>query len=340
MSYKPVLGILLGDATGIGPELVAKLAVRDFYKDYCRPVIIGDIRVFEEGLRVINGSVPHYAISSVEEADWDKGFPVLDTHDQDPSRIVMKKMDPYCGKGVLNMIDLACKLCVEGKIEGFAFAPFNKAGMKEAGCKFESEHYLMANIFGVTNPFGEINMLGELMTVRTTSHIPLKDVSSALTIERISRAIELGHNTAKSLGLKEPRIGVAAFNPHCGEEGRCGREEIDAITPAVEQAQQKGWNVVGPLSSDIVFMRAFKGEFDAVVTMYHDQGQIALKLKGFDQGITVAGGMPYPIVTCAHGTAYGKAGEGRASTSAFENAVKMTARMALVNHENKNAAAQ
>lgn len=329
MSYKPILGILLGDASGIGPELVAKLAVRDFYKEYCRPIIIGDIRVFEEGLRTINKTVEHYPIDDVDQADWDKGFPVFDTHDQDPSRIVMKKMSPYCGAGVNKMIEVACRLCVEGKIEGFSFAPFHKAAMKEAGCKFESEHHLMANIFGVTRPFGEINMLENVMTVRTTSHIPLKDVSSYLTVEKISRAIELGYYTAKSLGLESPRVGVAAFNPHCGEEGRCGREEIDAIAPAVKWACDQGWNVTGPLSSDIVFMRAFKGEFDAVVTMYHDQGQIAMKLKGFDQGITVAGGMPYPIVTCAHGTAYGKAGEGRANTSAFENAVKMTARMAV-----------
>lgn len=326
---KPVLGILLGDATGIGPELVAKLAVSNFYADYCRPVIIGDARIFQAGLDTFHGSVPYYTIGRVEEADWEKGFPVLDTKDQDPAKVTMGKASAYCGAACVDMIRLACELCKEGKIEGFAFAPFHKAALKEGGCHFESEHYLMADLFGVTTPFGEINMLGDVMTVRTTSHVPIKDVSEMLTVERISRAIELGYRTAKSAGIANPKLGVAALNPHCGENGLCGTEEIGRIQPAIDQARAKGWDAQGPFSGDILFIRAFKGEFDAVVTMYHDQGQIALKLKGFDQGITVAGGQPYPVATCAHGTAYGKAGKGLASTSAFENAVKMTAKMAL-----------
>lgn len=328
-SDKPILGIMLGDATGIGPELVGKLAAADFYSAYCRPIIIGDARVFQAGLDTFGGNVPYYSIQRVDDADWTRGYPVLDTKDQDPSRITLGKPDPYCGAACVNMIRLGCELCKENKISGFAFAPFHKGAMKESGCKFESEHYLMANIFGVQTPFGEINMLGDLMTVRTTSHIPISQVSSMLTVERVYRAIQLGYTTARSTGIAQPAVAVAALNPHCGENGLCGNEEIAVIRPAIAQAVEQGWNVQGPFSADILFMRAFKGEFDAVVTMYHDQGQIALKLKGFDQGITVAGGMPYPVVTCAHGTAYGKAGKGIASTSAFENAVKMASKMAV-----------
>ena len=120
----------------------------------------------------------------------------------------------------------------------------------------------------------------------------------------------------------------AALNPHCGEGGKCGREEIDVIAPAIEKAREMGIDADGPFPSDILFIKAFNGDFDGVVTMYHDQGQIALKLKGFDQGITIAGGLPAPIVTCAHGTAYDIAGKGVVKTSAFENAVKMAAKMA------------
>lgn len=327
-NQKPVLGILLGDATGIGPELVAKLAASDFYTDYCRPIIIGDARIFQAGLDTFGGKAKYYTIESPEQADWNRGYPVLDMKNQDPEKVTMGKASAYCGAACVEMIRLACRLCKEGKIDGFAFAPFNKAALKEGGCTFESEHYLMADIFGVTGPFGEINMLGDLMTVRTTSHVPIKAVSGMLTPEHILRAIELGYLTARSAGIENPKLGVAALNPHCGENGLCGTEEIDSITPAIEMARAKGWDAQGPFSGDILFIRAFKGEFDAVVTMYHDQGQIALKLKGFDQGITVAGGQPYPVVTCAHGTAYGKAGKGLASTSAFENAVKMASKMA------------
>ena len=334
-SEKPILGILLGDATGIGPELVAKLAAADFYQDYCRPIIIGDARIFQAGLDTFHGSAPYYIIDKVEDADWSRGYPILDMKNQDPAKVTMGKASAYCGAACVEMIKLACQLCRDGKIEGFAFAPFHKAALKEGGCHFESEHYLMADLFGVTTPFGEINMLGDVMTVRTTSHVPIKDVSDMLTVERISRAIELGYRTAKSTGVENPKLGVAALNPHCGENGLCGTEEIERIGPAIAQAQAKGWDVEGPFSGDILFIRAFKGEFDAVVTMYHDQGQIALKLKGFDQGITVAGGQPYPVVTCAHGTAYGKAGKGLASTSAFENAVKMASKMAQARHNQR-----
>lgn len=328
MNNKPILGVLLGDATGVGPELVAKLAMNDFYKAYCRPIIIGDVRVFEKGLKVNGGDVPHYVISDVSEADWEKGFPVLDQHDQDPEKITPCQISADCGAADVAMIKTAAQLCKDGKIEGFAFAPFNKAAMIAGGCAFESEHHLMANLFNVTDPFGEINVLGDLMTTRTTSHIPISEVSNHLTVETILRAIRLSYNTVLNSGVAEPRLGVAALNPHCGEEGRCGREEIDVIGPAIAKAKELGINAQGPFPADILFIKAFKGEFDSVVTMYHDQGQIALKLKGFDQGVTVAGGQPYPIATCAHGTAYDITGKGMASTSAFENAIKLTSKMA------------
>lgn len=332
---KPVLGILLGDATGVGPELVAKVAASGVLTEQCRPVIIGDVRVFENGLKIIEETVSYYVISNIDEADWSKGIPVLDQHDQNPEEIVIGKISSDCGKAVLNMIKKAARLYNDGKIEGFCFAPFNKAAMIEGGCSFESEHHLLANLFGVTGPFGEINVVGNLSTTRTTSHIPIKEVSNHITVKSILRAIKLSYETIKGMGIEEPIIGVAALNPHCGENGLCGREELDVIIPAIEEVRKLGINAKGPYSSDILFIKAFNGEFDSVVTMYHDQGQIALKLKGFRGGITIAGGQPAPIVTCAHGTAYDIAGKGIVDTSSFENAVKMCTKMSLVK-QNKN----
>lgn len=329
MTNKPVLGILLGDSSGIGPEIVARTAASGFLCEQCRPVIIGDNRILEQALKNLKLDAAHYCIDSISAADWSKGIPVLDQHDQDPDRIVMGKPSVVCGLAVNNMIKLACRLCLDGEIEGFCFAPFNKAAMIEAGCRFESEHHLMADIFGVTGPYGEINMLDDLMTTRTTSHIPISAVSSHLTVDSILRAITLSWQTVKHSGIEHPRLGIAALNPHAGENGRCGREEIDVIGPAIQKANEMGIHATGPYPSDILFIKAFNGDFDSVVTMYHDQGQIALKLKGFDRGVTVAGGQPYPIATCAHGTAYDIAGQGLAGTGAFENAVKITARMAV-----------
>ena len=323
---KAIVGITLGDASGIGPEIVAKLCVKGYFTQYFRPIMIGDVRVFEDGLRIIGAEYPHYVIKDVDEANWSKGQPILDLGDQDPALVTMGKTSAYCGIGDVDQIVKACELCKEGKIAGFLYAPLHKGNMKDSGMKFESEGELMAHCFGVKGLYGEINVLENIQTVRVTSHIPLKDVSANLSKERILECIRLAHDTCKGSGIAEPRVAVSGLNPHNGENGKCGTEEIDIIIPAVEAARAEGMNVEGPFSADVVFMRAFRGDFDTVVTMYHDQGQIALKLRGFE-GVTVGGGQPYPIVTPAHGTAYGKAGKGTAATKAIENATDLLYKM-------------
>lgn len=335
MSELPILGVLLGNSAGVGPELVAKLAVSNYYADYCRPVIIGDLRMFEHGLKVVGGDVPHYVISDLSECDWERGYPVLDLKDQDPEQVVYGEANAYCGASDLLQLDTAIELCKAGKIEGFVFGPFHKGAMKMAGLHDESEHTYLAHAFNLTTPFCEVNMMDDLMTVRTTSHIPISDVSANITEENLREAIELGEITGESFGHK-PRIAVAALNPHCGEFGLCGREEVDVIKPTIEKVvKEMGWNVSGPYSADTLFISALAGDFDVVVTMYHDQGQIALKLVGFQRCITVAGGQPYPIATCAHGTAFDKVGKATATTDSFERAVKAVSRMAIAKRAKK-----
>ena len=201
---------------------------------------------------------------------------------------------------------------------------------KADGSHYESEHHYIAHLLGHTAPFGEINAVGKVWTTRTTSHIPVKDVSEHLTPTSIGRAIELMYTTLRHAGVVQPKIAVAALNPHAGENGTCGREEIDVITPAIAAANERYHTdrITGPYPMDTLFIKAFRGDFDGVVTMYHDQGQIALKVVGFDEGITIAGGFALPIVTGGHGTAYDIAGKNIVHTAAFENAVKMCAQMA------------
>jgi 4-hydroxythreonine-4-phosphate dehydrogenase len=328
MNTKPILGILLGDSSGIGPEMTAKSAAGGFLGGHCRPLIIGDKRIFEKALKLTGLSAAYYSLSKPEEADWDKGIPILDLGDQDPAAVPLGQVSAYCGKGTLNQLAKACELCKAGLIRGFTFAPLNKGAMLEAGSGCESEHELLAGIFGVKTFSGELNVLNQLSTTRITSHIPLKDVSAHLSQEKVLDAIMLAYKTARSFGTEKPRIAVAALNPHAGDSGHCGREEIDIIAPGVEEARKKGCGAEGPISADVIFIKAFAGEYDSVVTMYHDQGQIAMKLKGFEWGVTVAGGLPYPITTPAHGTAFDIVGKGIAKTSAFESAVKLAVRMA------------
>ena len=328
MKDKPIIGLLLGDSAGVGPELTAKVLGKGEYQELCYPVIIGDIRIFERGEETAKVTLPHYAVDNVEMADWSKGIPVLDLRDQDPAQIPYGKSSKYCGKAIINQITVAVNLCKEKKIEGFCFAPFNKTSMKLSDCPFESEDYLMAHLFDLSDTFGEISVLDNVIAARTTSHVPIKEVSECLTEERIMKAIHHCSKTLKQMGIANPKIGVAALNPHGGEEGTCGREEIDVIAPKVEKARSLGIDAVGPFPADTLFRRAFKGDFDGVVTMYHDQGQIALKTAGFERGVTISGGMPVPIVTCSHGSAYDIAGKNLVDPTSLSNALKMTCKMA------------
>lgn len=333
MEQKPVVAILLGDPAGVGSEIVAKLLAQGFFRSCCRPLVIGDKRVLDRAFDVIGTHVPMQLVASVDDFDWKSdSYPMLDQHDCDPAEVPFGKISELGGKVCLDLLTTGANLYKEGKIDGFCFAPLNKAAMKDAGCAVESEHHFLAALFGHSGPFGEINVLGDLWTTRTTSHIPIKEVSDHLSVDSIMRAIRLAHYSLVKSGIANPHLGLCALNPHAGEEGRCGREEIEVIAPAIKAANDAGIRASGPYPSDIAFIRAFDGEFDAVVTMYHDQGQIALKLKGFDQGVTIAGGLPAPIATCAHGTAYDIAGSGVVKTSAFENAVKMVSKMALAQH--------
>jgi 4-hydroxythreonine-4-phosphate dehydrogenase len=325
---KPIIGILPGDSAGIGPELIAKSAANGYLTSICNPLVIGDLRVFENALALIGQNVDHYPVSGISQADWEKGIPVLDRKDQDPADIKTAEVQESCGRAVVSMMEIAGELCKKKLIQGICYGPFNKTALKKAGFRHESEHGFFAELLGVTGPFGELNVLGNLMTTRASSHIPIKDISPFLTVQRVLDAITLSYGVLKKSGVAHPRVGVAALNPHCGEQGRCGREEIDIIAPAIEKANQAGMGAAGPFPADTIFLKAFAGDFDCVVTMYHDQGQIAMKLKGFDMGVTVAGGMPYPIATPAHGTAFDIAGKGVAKTSAFESALRLVVKMA------------
>lgn len=325
---KPILGILLGEATGIGPEIVAKMCVQDRLSPYCRPVLIGDARVLSLGQKIAKVDFPFTVVKSISEVNWDGPVSILDQNNLDPESLEIGKINAASGRITGELLITAMDLLQQKVIAGVVFAPLNKQALKLGGHHFEDEHRLIAHCLNWKQPFGEINALHDLWTTRVTSHIPLSEVSAKLDLANVLRAIHLADNALRKAGHEQPRIGVAALNPHAGEGGLCGREEIEVILPAVLQAQAEGINAVGPFSADTVFINAFKGDYDAVVTMYHDQGQIAMKLMGFQFGVTISGGMPYPITTPAHGTAFDIAGKGVAKIDATEQAVIIAAKMA------------
>jgi 4-hydroxythreonine-4-phosphate dehydrogenase len=229
-------------------------------------------------------------------------------------------------------------LAMVGQVDGILFGPFNKAAMTGAGLNAEDEHRYMARYLGHEGYHSELNVLDELMTTRVTSHIGLKDVAANITEDGILKAVNLADDTLRKAGKVRPNIAVAALNPHAGDNGKFGREEIDILEPAVRKAQEKQMNVTGPWPSDTVFLKAQRGEVDAVVTMYHDQGQIAIKLMGFERGVTVAGGLPIPVATPAHGTAFDIAGQNKANPSATRQAFDLLVRMAKTHRADRGAA--
>jgi len=324
---KPILGILLGEATGIGPEIIAKLCAANKLHAHCRPVLIGDARVLEMGKKIAGVDFPVEIIEEVSQAKWDKAFPMLDQKNFDPTNLILGEINKLSGKVTGDMLVSAVKLTKQGLIDGFVYAPLHKAALKHGGHNFEDEQKLIAHYLEWNKPASEMNVLNNLWTARVTSHIPLESVCAHLSIDTILIAIRMVNQTLQQAGIDQPRVAVAAVNPHGGESGLCGRQEIDIIAPAVEIAKAEGIAAVGPYPSDTVFINAFKGQYDAVVTMFHDQGQIAMKLMGFQFGVTVAGGLPYAIATPAHGTAFDIAGQGIANPDATEQAVIIAARM-------------
>ena len=325
---KPRIGILSGDPGGIGPELVAKLLDDPNLRERAGILLIGDDGVFRLGQA--QACVSHVLERvDVRDSDWSQteGFAHHPTQCADPAPIRIGEISEAAGRATLANLDLALEFASNGWIDAIVFGPFNKAALHAAGMGHRDELHYMAARLGVQDHFSELNTLEGLWTSRVTSHIPLRDVADSISGERIADAVLLIHRTLLRAGYERPRIAVAALNPHAGDGGNFGREEIDIIRPAVETLARRQLAVDGPWPSDTVFLKAKRREIDAVVTMYHDQGQIALKLMGFDRGVTVLGGLPFPIATPAHGTAFDIAGKGIADPGAMRAAFRMACDM-------------
>ena len=325
---KPRIGIIPGDPGGIGPELIAKLLSKDETADKADILLIGDGHLFEQGMQQAGASYDMRPCQP-REGDWTDGtgYAHFDRQTIAQDDVSIAEVTYANGLSALSNLNCALELARDGIIDAITFGPFNKAALIEAGLGHEDELHYMAEFLGVETYISELNTLEGLWTSRVSSHIALKDVPDYITDHRISEAVHLIDKTLRRSGMSRPRLSVAALNPHAGDNGNFGREEIDVISPAVQKLQSEQVNVDGPWPSDTGFLKAKAGEVDGIITMYHDQGQIALKLMGFDRGVTVQGGIPFPVTTPAHGTAFDIAGSGtadvKAMTAAFDIACNM-----------------
>lgn len=324
---RPLVAVVLGDPSGIGPEIVAKSLALPETRRWCRPVVIGDARVAEGGIAIAKVPLVVSRCRAVEDfRDLEGTLEILDLANAAPGSFPAKEVSLAAGRATLETLERAIRLAQAGDVSAVTFAPLNKQALHLAGNPFGDELQLIAHWLGVTG-CGEINVVDELWTSRVTSHIGLREVSQRLTREGVLAAIRLMHTTLSRAGIPDARIGVAALNPHGGEGGLFGPEEEAVIAPAVKDAQAEGIRARGPFPADTIFVRTRRGEFDGVVTMYHDQGQIALKLLGFERAVTVQGGLPIPVTTPSHGTAFDIVGKGSADVGAFQAALRMAVRM-------------
>lgn len=330
LTQPPVIALTLGDPSGIGPELIAKLLSNTDAPSLAKLVLVGDPWLWEQGqkiagVKVSTTQIPHLSTARGQLRPGEIGF--LSVSTVSPDKVVMSAVGAAGGRSVLSVLNLCMDAALAGDLDAICFAPLNKHAMKLGGLKFEDELHHFADYLGVTDYFCEFNTLGDIWTARVSSHIPLKDAASWLSVDRVQKAARLIYRSLQDSGVQSPRVAVAGFNPHNGDGGTCGREEIEIIGPAVEGLKAEGLPVQGPFPADTIFLQARDGHLDAIVTMYHDQGQIAIKLLGFSQGVTVHGGLPVPITTPAHGTAYDIAGKGTANVQATYNALRKAVRM-------------
>ncbi len=326
---KPRIALVMGDPCGIGPELAVKL-VND--KDAVKRadiVLVADIGVLASAEKIAGISVSCRTVekTSAEELSADN-VQLLSKPQFKEEGGRHRQATKAAGHYQLDCLARALDLCREGVTDGMCFAPLNKEAMHLAGLTHEDESGFFKDHLGHQGELGILNILGHLWTSRATSHVSHRQVSDLVTQEAVFKAIRLLDAALRDSGKASPRIAVAGLNPHAGDGGVFGDEEIKEIGPAVKQARAAGINVAGPFPPDTIFLMGRDGKYDAIVTMYHDQGQIAMKLMGFDQGVTLHAGLPFPVTTSAHGSAFDIAGKGIANVNALKNALFIACTMA------------
>tara|TARA_B100000900_G_scaffold298051_1_gene256542 strand:+ start:62 stop:1060 length:999 start_codon:yes stop_codon:yes gene_type:complete len=325
------IALLLGDPSGIGPELISKLLNKEITNN-SNIVVIGEKNILEGGNKISGSSQNLKYVDNFDQINFEESNKFfLDISNGKNHSYKLSECSKESGESVLSALDLALELAKENKIHAINFGPFNKTSLKLGGNKYSDELHLMAEKLEVKNFFCEFNVIDNFWTARVTSHIPIKEVPDHVKKEKIIKPIKLINEAMKLNGIKVPRVAVQALNPHA----EFGTEEKDEIIPAIEEAKKLGINADGPLPCDTSFITAYKNKnYDCIVGMYHDALQSGLKAFGFDRGVTVQGGLPVPITTPAHGTAFDIAGKNEANLEPTLNSFKIALTMA----ENKNKA--
>jgi len=329
-NQKPIIGVTMGDPAGVGPEITCKMFADKTVFAFCRPLVVGDSSSLNEGMKVGKVALQLNSINKPSDGKFVPGIiDVIDLHNVDISSLRMGEPQAMAGKACVEYIKKAVELATHREIDAIVTGPINKKAMNMGGYKYSGHTELLADLTG-TKDFAMLLVTGPLKVIHVSTHVSLVEAIRRVQKDRIVTVIKLADQALRELGVPHPRVAVAGLNPHAGEDGMFGNEEIDTIAPAIEAAKKTGIDVSGPIAPDTIFMRAKKGEFDVVVAMYHDQGHVAIKMLGFELGVNVSIGLPIIRTSVDHGTAYRRAGRklGTGDPSSLIEATRLAAQMA------------
>ncbi|MGM0366018.1 MAG: 4-hydroxythreonine-4-phosphate dehydrogenase PdxA [Actinomycetota bacterium] len=326
---RPIVAITMGDAAGIGPEISAKALKEENTYKICRPVILGDAGVMEKIIDICRLGLKVNAADGLKNCRFCYGTAdVIDYSDIDADRLQFGKEDKMCGRAAVRYTIEAGKMAMEGKVDAMVSAPLNKSSMRKAGYNYEGQTQILGELTGAKN-YGMILVLGNLHIMMYSTHMSLREAIEKVTSQGLLEKIKLARQGLALFGLREPIIAVSALNPHAGERGLFGREEIDQMVPAIEEAKKLGIKATGPVSADSVFLKARQGEYDLVIAMYHDQANIAMKLLGFGHVVTLLAGIPIIRTSTGHGTAFDIAGKNAADATNLIKAIALATQLGV-----------
>ena len=336
----PILGITMGDPASIGPEITVKALARPEVYERCRPLVIGDARVMEAGRKTAgHREIRIHPISEVKEALFTAGIiDVYDMRQADPGQIPIGQVSAAAGEAAFQYVKKAIELANAGEIDGTVTNAISKEAINLAGHHFSGHTEIYAH-YTNTQKYTMMLAWRNMRVVHVSTHVSLREACDRVKKERVLEVIQIAHQACLDLGIGQPVIAVAGLNPHCGENGLFGREEIDEIIPAIREAQAMGIRAEGPVPPDTVFSKARGGWYDMVVAMYHDQGHIPMKMAGFVynaekkmwdavEGVNITLGLPIIRVSVDHGTAFDQAGKGQASELSLLGAIDYAVRLA------------
>ena len=324
---QPILAVTLGDPAGTGPELITRALTQSAIRSVCRPVVVGDAAVLTAALALTGVAATVRRVTDLRTLTEDPAvIDVVDLANVDLPRLERGRVSAAAGQASYTSVRRAVELVLAGDAHAVVTSAINKAAWHAAGIAYAGHTELLAELCGQP-PVTMMLVADRLRVCHVSTHVSLAQAIARVRPERILQVIELAHAGLRQLGIEDPHLAVAGLNPHAGEGGLFGPEEIEFIAPAIATAQQRGFRVSGPYAGDTVFVRAAQGEFDGAIAMYHDQGHIAAKMLGIWQGVNVTLGLPLVRTSVEHGTDFAHAGRGTGDPRSLLCALQLAATM-------------